>query len=198
MANPSSMMTGIGLHLSKTGAVPSNRLLDAYKDEATMRKIWGEIGKFALKHKAWFKVFWDDAEGQVSGFTQNAVVLGQVWDGPVTRLRNKGYPVAFRAPEEGALGWIDGLSMPIGAENVAQAYEFVKFVFNARNAALFSNESGYDTVVAGADKLLNRQMKAKMAEIYPETTMANVWWWPPEPVWYSALRGEFTDRFVAA
>jgi len=86
----------------------------------------------------------------------------------------------------------------VGAENVAQAYEFVKFAFSARNAALFSNETGYDTVVAGVDRFLNKVVKAKMAESYPDNALANIWWWPPEPVWYSALRDAFTDQFVAA
>jgi spermidine/putrescine transport system substrate-binding protein len=198
MGRPHSVMTSIGLYLSKTGAVPSNRMLDAYKDEATMRRIWNEIGKFAVKRKTWFKTFWNDAEAQVNGFTQNAVVLGQVWDGPTTRLKRRGFPIAFMAPQEGALGWIDGFSLPVGAENVAQAYEFVKFAVNARNAALFSNETGYDTVVAGVDRFLNKVVKAKMADSYPDNAVANIWWWPPEPVWYTALRDAFTDQFVAA
>jgi spermidine/putrescine transport system substrate-binding protein len=45
---PHSMMAGIGLYLDRTGQLPSNRMLDAYKDEDNMRRIWGEITKFAV------------------------------------------------------------------------------------------------------------------------------------------------------
>ncbi|WP_119944997.1 substrate-binding domain-containing protein [Neorhizobium sp. NCHU2750] len=40
---PVSGLLGLGLWLDATGKVPSNRMLDTYKDEATMRKIYDEI-----------------------------------------------------------------------------------------------------------------------------------------------------------
>src|SRR3546814_3139429 len=65
------MMAGIGLYLDSSGKVPSNRMLDAYKDEENMRRIWEEITKFAVEHKPWIKQFWNDADAQINGFMQN-------------------------------------------------------------------------------------------------------------------------------
>lgn len=194
---PHSLLLGIGLHLDAIGQLPSKRLDDSYQNESAMRRIWSEIGRFALERKPWFRVFWYDADGQRNAFTQNDVTAGQVWDGPTTRLRNGGFPVIYQAPKEGAIGWIDGLSLPIGAENIDQAYEFVKFAYNPRNAALFSNETGYDTCVAGVERYLDKKMQRKRAEAYPGDSIKNIWWLRTEPTWYSALRNEFTDRFVA-
>src|SRR3546814_13860067 len=81
MGRPHSMMAGIGLYLDASGQIPSNRMLDAYKDEENMRRIWEGITKFAIEHKPWIKQFWNDADGQLNGFMQNDVVLGQTWAG---------------------------------------------------------------------------------------------------------------------
>lgn len=198
MARPASMMTGLGLYLDRIGRLPSNRMLNAYKDEASMRDIWSELGKYAIKRKSWFKSYWSDAQGQLSGFTQNGVMLGQVWDGPAMRLQGEGFPIAYMAPKEGAIGWIDGLSLPVGAENIAQAYEFLKFILTPSHGAAFSNATGYDTCGVGTEKFLSKRMREKRKTVYPGNAFENIWWRPSEPAWYSAIRNEFADRFVAA
>jgi len=198
MGRPHSIMLTIGLYLDRIEKLPSNRMLDAYRDEDNMRRIWSKITEFAIAHKPWFKVFWDDAEAQINGFMHNGVVLGQTWDGPPTRLKNEGKPVTYTAPIEGGLGWIDGLSIPIGAESVDQVYEFLKFQYSPRNGALLANRTGYASCAAGTDKYLNEKMKSKMSEAYPNGAMNNLWWWPLEPPWYAAARAAFRDNFVAA
>ena len=40
---PHSLLLGIGLWLDGTGKLPSNRMLDAFKDEATFKKIYDQI-----------------------------------------------------------------------------------------------------------------------------------------------------------
>jgi spermidine/putrescine transport system substrate-binding protein len=198
MGRPHSMMLGIGLFLDRAGKLPSNRMFDTYKSEDSMRSIWTEIVKFAVQHKAWIKQFWDSAEAQVSGFRQNGVVLGQTWDGPATRLRNAGEPIMFMAPQEGALAWIDGLSLLAGAKNVEQAYAFLKFVLTPRIGALLTNETGYGSCVAGADKFLSKKIKARMEEAYPGDSLARLWWWPAEPAWHVDLRGRYSDTLIKA
>ncbi len=54
---PHSLITGIGIWMDATGALPSNRLLDAFKDEENMKRIWTEATKFAIEHKPWIKQF---------------------------------------------------------------------------------------------------------------------------------------------
>ncbi len=45
-------------------------------------------------------------------FFKNGVVLGQIWDGPSIALKNEGEVVNYMAPQECALAWRDGLSIP--------------------------------------------------------------------------------------
>ncbi len=198
MGRAHSMLLGIGLYLDRIGKLPSNRMLESYKDEDSMRRIWGEVTRFAIDHKPWVKLFWNDAEAQIGGFMRNGIVLGQTWDGPPTRLKNKGNPIFYEAPMEGAMGWIDGLSIARGADNIEQIYEFIKFQYRPENGAMLANQTGYASCAAGTAKFLSPQMKLKLKESYPGNALDNIWWWPPEPTWYVSLRSKFRDWFVAA
>jgi spermidine/putrescine transport system substrate-binding protein len=198
MGRPHSLMLTIGLHMDATGALPSNRMLDAYKDEGNMRRIWTEITSFAVANKPQLKQFWNDAEAQKNGFMHNGVVLGQTWDGPPIALKNDGKPINYMAPREGALAWLDGLAIPRGARNMAQIYEFLKYIYSPRVGGLLASETGYNSVSKGADRYLTASAKKNFQEAYPEDALDRLWWWPPEPPWYAAARAEFRDKFVAA
>ena len=198
MARPHSMMLGIGLYLDRIGALPSNRMLDAYKDEDTMRRIWSEVTAFAIKNKPHVKVFWNNADAQKAGFLNNGIILGQTWDGPVNALRAQGYSIKFMAPQEGALAWMDGVSMLKNAKNVEQAYAFIEYTSRPEIAGLLASESGYNAVVKGADEHLSERAKRNFKAAYPNNALENLWWWQPEPLWYAAARSEFRDQFIAA
>lgn len=198
MGRPHSMMAGIGLYLDRTGALPSNRMLDAYKDEENMRRIWNEITAFAVDHKSHVKQFWNDADGQINGFMQNDVVLGQTWDGPPLRLKAEGKPVTFMAPQEGAFTWLDGLAIPVGAQNMDAIYEFIAFAYNPENAGMLANETGYNATAKGADEFLTPDAKKNFQEAYPGDALDKLWPWPPTPSWYAEIRAEYRDKFVAA
>src|SRR3546814_2218281 len=77
-------------------------MLDAFKDEATMKKIYDPILAFAISKKAWIKQFWDSADNTKSGLMENGVVIGQTWDGPALSLKKQGKPVSYMAPQAGA------------------------------------------------------------------------------------------------
>ncbi|MEM7222490.1 MAG: extracellular solute-binding protein [Pseudomonadota bacterium] len=195
---PHSMMAGIGLYLDASGQLPSNRMLDAYKDEDSMRRIWTEITKFAVEHKPWVKQFWNDHDTQKSGLMQNGVILGQTWDGPPIELKKEGKPVTYMAPQEGAFTWLDQISMPIGAKNLDAVYAFLEMAYTPEVGGLLGNETGYNAVSVGAAEHMTPESKLVFEEAYPGDALDRLWWWPAEPVWYAAARAEFRDKFVAA
>jgi len=198
MARPHSMMLGIGLYLDRIGKLPSNRMLDAYKDEKSMRRIWSEITAFAIENKRRVKVFWNNADAQKAGFLNNGIVLGQTWDGPANALRAEGHSITFMAPQEGALAWMDGVSMLKTAKNVEQAYAFLEYASRPDVAGLLASESGYNPVVKGAGAYLSARAKNNFEAAYPKNALENLWWWQPEPLWYAATRSEYRDQFIAA
>ena len=193
---PHSTMSGIGRYLASVGKLPPFE--DAYKDEDSMRSIWSEITAFAIDHKDWFRSFWNDAESLHDAFARNGAVIGQTWDGPMIELKNAGEPINYMAPLEGAFAWLDGFSLPAGAENIDQAYELLKACYEPKNAALQASLSGYNATVKNADKYLAEKAKIAFDEAYPGDALDRLWWWPTEPQWYADLRTGFRDRFLAA
>jgi spermidine/putrescine transport system substrate-binding protein len=198
MGRPHSMMLGIGLYLDAAGEMPSNRMLDAFKDEENMRRIWEEITRFAVEHKSWLKQFWNDPETQVEGFMENDVVLGQTWDAPPLRLKKGGKPVTYMAPQEGALAWLDGLALPVGAGNLDEVYEFINYVYDPDVNGLLADGTSYNPVAVGAENHLSPESKKAFTEAYPGDALDRLWWWPPSEPWYTAIRDEYRDKFVAA
>ena len=195
---PHSLLLGIGLWMDGNGRLPSNRMLDAYKDEASMKRIYDVLLREAIARKAWIKQWWDSADNTKSGFMSNGVVIGQTWDGPPISLKKTGAPITFMAPKEGAISWLDGWSLTKAARNVPQAYEFLKYVHSAEGSAKVAEGSGYNPVVKGADALLSEKARAIFQEAYPGDAVDKLWARPVEPSWFAELRTQYAEKFKAA
>lgn len=195
---PHSLLLSIGLWWDRTGKLPSNRMMDAFKDEATMKKIYDQILVFAISKKPWIKQFWDSADNTKSGFMENGVVIGQTWDGPALSLKKQGKPVSYMAPQEGAIAWLDGWAMPTGAKNIAQAYEWINYLHSPEVSAKVADGSGYNPVAKGADALLSDVAKKNFTEAFPDDATSKLWHRPPEPSWFAELRTQYAEKFKAA
>lgn len=195
---PHSLLLGIGLWWDRIGKLPSNRMMDAFKDEASMRKIYDPILKFAIENKAQVRQFWDSADNTKSGFMENGVVIGQTWDGPPLSLKKQGRPVSYMAPQEGAIAWLDGWAMTRAAKNKAQAYEWINYIHSPEVSAKIADGSGYNPVSKGADQFLSPEAKKNFAEAYPGDAVNKLWPRPPEPSWFAELRTEYAEKFKSA
>ncbi len=194
---PHSLLLSIGLWWDATGKLPSNRMLDAYKDEASMKKIYDQILPFAIAHKSWIKQFWDSGDNTKSGLLENGVVIGQTWDGPAISLKKAGKPVSYMAPQEGAITWLDGWAITKAAKNTAQAYEWINYLHSAEASAKVAEGSGYNPVAKGADALLSPVAKKNFAEAYPGDALERIWPRPAEPSWFAELRTQYAEKFKA-
>jgi spermidine/putrescine transport system substrate-binding protein len=195
---PMSLLTTIGLWMDATGRLPSNRMLDAYKDSDNARRIFDQILAFAIPRKPWIKQFWDSADSTKSGLLTNGVVIGQTWDGPALSLKREGRPVSYMAPQEGALAWLDGWAITKAAKNVPQAYEWLKYITTPEVSAKVANGSGYNPIAKGADAFLSDVAKKNFAEAYPGDALQKVWPWPPEPGWFAEIRTQYAEKFKGA
>ena len=195
---PHSGLLGIGLWMDATGKMPSNRMLDGYKDEDSFKKVWDPILKFAIENKTQVKQFWDSADNTKSGLMENDVWIGQTWDGPAISLKKDGKPVNYTAPKEGALVWLDGLSLLKAAKNTDQAYAFLNYLMTPEVSAMVAEGSGYNPVITGADALTSDVFKKNFQEAYPGDALKNLWPWPAEPTWYAEIRSQYADKFKAA
>jgi spermidine/putrescine transport system substrate-binding protein len=195
---PHSYLLSIGLWWDGTGKMPSNRMLDGYKDEESFKKIWDPILAFAIEHKAWVKQFWDSADSTKNGLMENDVWIGLTWDGPALSLKKEGKPVNYTAPKEGAITWMDGISMLKGAKNVDQVYAFMDYLHTPEVSGQVADGSGYNPVVTGADAFTSEVFKKNFQEAFPGDALSKLWPWPPEPTWYAEIRSQYADKFKAA
>jgi spermidine/putrescine transport system substrate-binding protein len=195
---PHSLLLGIGLWLDHTGKLPSNRMLDAFKDEENFKRIYDQILPIAISKKPWIKQFWDSADNTKSGLLENGVVIGQTWDGPALSLKKDGKPVSYMAPQEGAIAWIDGWAMPKGAKNVEQVYAWLEYLQTPEASAAVAEGSGYNPIVTGADALLSPAAKKNFQEAYPEDALKKLWHRPPEPSWFAELRTQYAEKLKSA
>jgi spermidine/putrescine transport system substrate-binding protein len=195
---PHSLLAGIGLWLDGNGKLPSNRLLDAYKDPDSFKRIYDEILKVAIEHKPWIKQFWDSADNTKSGLLENDVIIGQTWDGPALSLKKDGKPVNYQAPIEGAITWLDGLAITKAAKNSDQAYAFIDYLYTPEVSAALAEGSGYNPVVTGADARLSDVAKKNFQEAYPGDALTKLWHRPAEPSWFAELRTQYADKFKSA
>ncbi len=198
MGRPHSMMLGAGLYMEAAELMDPGSVWQAYQSEEKMHQTWTKITEFCIERKGNIKLLWNDADAQKNGLLTGGVIVGQTWDGPPLALKTAGEPVTYQAPKEGALAWVDGLAMPIGAKNIDQIYEFLKFAFEPEPAGKAIDKHGYNSAVIGADAFANDQYRKNFAEAYPDGALANLNPWPSEPQWYADLRTEYRDKFVNA
>ena len=195
MGRTYSMMTGCGIWMHHQGKMD---FWSSYKDEDTMRKNWETITDFCISKKENLVKFWSGADPQKQGFTSDGVVVGQTWDGPIAAMMKAGEPVAYQTTDEGALAWIDGITLSAKAENIDEAYELINYSFTPEVGGQTINEIGYNSAVNGASDFYSPETKALAKAIYPGDTSTKLNPWPPEPPWFADARAEYANKFETA
>lgn len=198
MGRAHSMLLGAGLYLEHKGVLPAGSIWKAYKSEADMKPVWDTLIDWCIKRKKNIKVIWNDADTQKNGLTSGDIILGQTWDGPVLALKSEGQPVMYRAPSEGAIAWVDGMAMPIGAKNIDQVYAFIDFDYTPEQAGKAIDVHNYNSPVIGADKFANEKYAKNFADAYPGDALQRLNPWPAEATWYADLRGQYVNKFLSA
>jgi spermidine/putrescine transport system substrate-binding protein len=192
-----SALFGVGLYLDAIGEVPSNRMLDVYAKEEDARRVFEACTKFMLDRKANIGAFWNNATEATAAFTDAGCTIGQTWDTTGILLGLDVDPkYKYRAPKEGIITWVDGIAIPSGAENLDQAYEFINFILSPENGGAFSNATGYNSCVAGAENHLDEDNQRIFKEVYTPEVMQNLWWWPADAPWLPPIRQEYVEKIT--
>jgi spermidine/putrescine transport system substrate-binding protein len=199
MGRTHSLIFGAGLWMEGEGKLePGSMLKAAYESADKMKPIWQKVSDFCVSKKKNIKVLWNDADTQKNGLLNEGIVCAQTWDGPPIALKNDGQPVMYRAPKEGAMAWVDGMSLPIAAKNIEQAYAFLDYDYTPEPAGKAIEKHGYNSPVIGADKFAGDKYAKNFADAYPGDALSKLNPWPAEPAWYTDLRAQFVSRFESA
>ena len=198
MGRAHSMMLGAGLYMETAGDLEPGSMWAAYQSEEVMRPVWEKVAAWCIERKPRIKLLWDDADTQKNGLMNDGVVVGQTWDGPPLALKTAGEPVMYRAPKEGAMAWVDGMSIPSGAKNIDEVYAFIDFAYQAEPAGKAIDTHGYNSPVIGAEKFASQQYAQNFGDAYPGDALANLNPWPTTQPWYADVRTEYVNKFVSA
>jgi len=192
-----SGLVGLGLWLEAEGKLPMP-MVDAFKSEENMVKIYDVILAEAIARKANIAQFWNNENEAQGAFRVNGCAIGQTWDSTAAALAKEGLPVSFVAPKEGALTWMEGVAIPKGAQNLDQAYAFINWFLTPEAGAMYTNATSINSTAVGAEQHISEQAKAFFAAAYPGDALEKLWWWPIQENWFVAKRNEYQDRFLSA
>lgn len=192
-----SALVGLGLWMEAQGMLP-RPLLDAYSDPQAQIEIFDVIVAEAIARKGNVIQFWTNENEAQGAFRVNGAAIGQTWDSTAAALAREGLPIGYIAPKEGALAWMEGLSIPTGAENIDEAYEFINWFLTPEIGAMYSNLTQYNSTAVGSDAFLSDESRAFFAAAYPGDALSKLWWWPIQENWYVTKRNEYQDRFLSA
>ena len=192
-----SSLIGLGLWLEGEGKLP-RPLLDAFGSPEAQEEIFDVILAEAVARKGNIVQFWSNENEAQGAFRVNGAAIGQTWDSTAAALSKEGLPVGYLAPKEGALAWMEGVSIPSGAANLDQAYAFINWFLTPEAGALYTNATSINSTAVGAADLLSDEAKAFFADAYPGDALEKLWWWPIQESWYVTKRNEYQDRFLSA
>ena len=103
------------------------------------------------------KVF--NAESPKVFFLEEEVTVGLVWNGEAYKAGKENLDIKYVYPTEGAALWMDNLVIPIGAQNVDNAYLLLDFLLRPEVARVISEEIGYATPNKAAMALLDKDFR---------------------------------------
>ena len=93
--------------------------------------------------KPQIRTFWSSEDEWNQFFSANEFDLATYWSGSASRSKTAfGLPVEFVIPAEGAIGWLDGLSIATGAPNVEGAKAFIDYMIDPAFYVKWDTEVG--------------------------------------------------------
>jgi len=175
-----------------------NEMRDIYVDEETARPILDKILEFLIEKKALVKTYWTSRQENIDLFVQEAVWVGQGWDGTGWYLAQQGEPVKFIAPKEGALTWLDTFSLPKGSENVENAYKWIDFTLRPEVAGKISDLGGFASAVEKSVDYISEERSKLVKESFPKEAVENLWWYGIETTWWTNMMNEYIEKLKVA
>jgi len=185
------LATGLWLGLGR-------RMRDVYVSEDDARPILDAVLERLIEGKKLVRTYWTTA-GEIEQLLEEGdVAVAQTWDATGWKLERRGKPIRFVAPREGALAWMDTFAIPKEARHVEPAYAWIDFMYDPRNAAAFTSETGYATAVAGAAARLEPGLRRQFEASFSPRDLDNLWWYGIQHSWWSRVVAEYVDRLQQA
>lgn len=99
-----------------------------------------------------------DVTAQKQVFISEEVYIGTAWNGDAFVSIQENPSLTAIYPKEGVPMWIDSFAIPVGAQNIEEAYEFINFMLRPEIAVQCVQEYNYSTPNKSAIKLLPKAL----------------------------------------
>lgn len=76
------------------------------------------------------KTYWSSENDWNQAMAAGDFAVATYWSGSASRSISKGLPITFVVPDEGAIGWLDGLSIPASSTHQDAAYAFLNWMID--------------------------------------------------------------------
>jgi spermidine/putrescine transport system substrate-binding protein len=169
-----------------------------YNDVEGYKAMLDKIADTLIKAKPIVQNYWANGDALLESMRSGEVFVAMAWDAGGWKLHAENPAIDFRAPKEGALGWIDTFAIPAKAENVSAAYKWINFMMKPENCGYFSSQEKYATASKDALKYTDKAVADNFARSFPQATIDNIKWYPPVPAKLESLEGKVLDKIKAA
>ncbi len=169
-----------------------------YSDLPAYKAMLDKVADALIKAKPIVKNYWANGDSLLESMRSEEVFVAMAWDAGGWKLHGDNKAIDFKAPKEGALGWIDTFAIPAKAKNIDAAYKWINFIMKPENAGYFSSQEKYATASKDALKFTDAAVAANFARSFPQATIDNIKWYPPVPAKLESLEGKILDKIKAA
>ncbi len=76
------------------------------------------------------RTYWSSENDWNQAMAAGDRAVATYWSGSASRSISKGLPITFVVPEEGAIGWLDGLSIPASSTKQDAAHAFLNWMID--------------------------------------------------------------------
>ncbi|MCS4487754.1 ABC transporter substrate-binding protein [Streptococcus sciuri] len=136
------------------------------KNMAELKQALVKLQKLTPNIKA---IVGDEMKGYM---IQGDAALGVTFSGEASEMLKANPDLRYIVPSEGSNLWFDNLVIPKAVKHKSQAYAFINFMLDPRNAAKNAEYIGYATPNQAARKLLPKTLQENKA-FYPDQYTIN-------------------------
>ena len=169
-----------------------------YADPKAYGEMLDKIAETLIASKPLVKNYWANGDALLESMRSGEVYVAMAWDGAGFKLHAENPALDYKAPAEGALGWIDTFAIPAKAENTDAAYKWINFMLRPENAAVFTSKEKYGTASKDAAKHVLPEVSADFVRCFPQEVIDNIKWYPPVPANLEKMEGKILDKIKAA
>src|SRR5882724_3308184 len=89
------------------------------------------------------KLLWSSEDQWNKAFSADAFDISVYWSGAAARsIKVHNLPVDFIVPKEGAIGWLDGLSVPASSSKKPAALQFINYMIDSKFYVTWATQAG--------------------------------------------------------